>query len=90
MAFKGKKLSIKFRDGYMISKFKLAENVTWNKGNLKIIGVYLPAALIISCTGRKFREVVDHSWLDGLVITHSNAVTKKDGTKLIKFNTKEI
>lgn len=90
MAFKGKTLSIKFRDGDMISKFELAENVTWNNGNLKIIGVDFPAALIISCRGRKLREVVDHPWLDGLVITHANAVTKKDGTKLINFNTKEV
>ncbi|MEG4930214.1 hypothetical protein QUA99_25300 [Microcoleus sp. F10-B2] len=90
MVFNGQTLSVKFRNGDVISKFKLAENVTWNDGNLKIVGVDLPDSLISSSKGRKLREVVDHPWLDGLVITHANAITKRDHTKMINFNTKEL
>lgn len=90
MDFNGKSLSIKFRNGDMLSKFKLSENVTWNDGNLKIVGIDLPDALIANCKGRKLREIVDHPWLDGLLITHANSAIKKDRTKMINFNTREI
>jgi len=88
--FAGHKLIIDFCNGDIASTFDLSDNITWKRGTLKVANFDMPETLMLQCVGRRLRDVVDHPFLEGLVISNAVKSTKKRREKVIYLNTKEI
>ena len=81
---------IEFFNGDIASTFDLSDNITWKRGTLKNANFDMPETLMLQCVGRRLRDVVDHPFLEGLVIANAVKSTKKRREKVIYLNTKEI
>lgn len=90
MVFAGRKLSLKFRDGKIVSTFSLSDKVSWGRGTLKLESLVLPEALIMQARGKLLRQLVDHPWLDGLQVTHAAIAKNREGNQIVSFMTKEV
>lgn len=89
MEFAGRNISLSITDGKVQSKISLNENVHWSKGCLTARGVEIPDAVMTALKGKPLRSVLDHPWLDNLVITSVSMSKDKKNESCTTFMTRE-
>lgn len=88
MSFAGHLIKLSFTDGNVTSEISINDAITWSKGCLTVRDLDLPAIMATSLRGNSLRSVVDHPWLDGLVVTSVNQSKAKSGRSCVTFMTK--
>lgn len=83
-------ISLSFTDGKVQSVIKLNEKITWAKGCLVIRDTEFPETVLMALKGKPLRSVVDHPWLDNLVVTSASSSRSKKNEACTTFMTKEI
>lgn len=85
IVLEGKEISLTFYDGKILSGIKLNEQILWSKGCLTVQGINLPEIMVSALKDKPLRSVVDHPWLEGLIITSVRLPDDNKKTSHITF-----